>query len=182
MKKASIKKHLKAYSFFGKRNSTINHAFASALAPFDKYDEHKVNEALEFLGQEPDRDLQCVYCNKDATGWDHLVGLVKDKKLRGFGHQIGNLVPCCGVCNSKKGSKRFDEFITYYSEMTKNKDELIAVLIEYQNKFAKEINLKYLEEKNPSDFAQYVQTKEKIFNLMKEADDLADKLRDDILH
>jgi len=36
MKKESIKKHLKAYSVFGKRNSTINHAFASAIAPFDE--------------------------------------------------------------------------------------------------------------------------------------------------
>jgi hypothetical protein len=61
MKKESIKKHLKAYSVFGKRNSTINHAFASAIAPFDEYNEEILSEALIFLGQDPNELLKCIF-------------------------------------------------------------------------------------------------------------------------
>jgi len=54
-------------------------------------------------------------------------------------------------------------------------------LTQYQNKFAKQINLKLLEEKTPNDFQEYLQVKEEIFELMKKADILANKLRQNIL-
>ncbi|QOP43705.1 hypothetical protein FJR45_06975 [Sulfurimonas sediminis] len=105
MKKEDIKRHLHTYSVYGKRRTTINHAFASAIAPSDDYDETKINEALEFLGQNPNQDLTCVFCNDEAETWDHLVGLIKNGELRGFGHQIGNLVPCCKNVILKKAVK-----------------------------------------------------------------------------
>ena len=80
----------------------MNHAFASALAPCSDYDEEVLSAALRFLGQDPNGDLTCVYCSQPATTWDHLVGLVEKAELRGFGHQIGNLVPSCQPCNSSK--------------------------------------------------------------------------------
>ncbi len=67
---------------YGKRRTTINHAFASAIAPSDNYDEKNINEALEFLGQNPNEDLKCVFCNDEAETWDHLVGLVKNGESR----------------------------------------------------------------------------------------------------
>jgi len=79
------------------------------------------------LGQNPNKDLKCVFCNDEAETWDHLVGLVKSGELRGFGHQIGNLVPCCKKCNSKKGSKEFDKFITQYDDIKFDKNELITL-------------------------------------------------------
>jgi hypothetical protein len=48
MKKEDIKRHLNTYSIYNKRRTTINHAFASAIAPSDNYDEKKISEALEF--------------------------------------------------------------------------------------------------------------------------------------
>src|SRR5687767_8294859 len=111
MNKKSIKTHLKSYSIFQKRKTTINHAFASALAPADSYEDEILSDALECLGQDSNKDLRCVYCDNEAQTWDHLIGLVKDSELRGYGHQIGNLVPCCKSCNSKKGSKDWKLFL-----------------------------------------------------------------------
>ena len=181
MKKEDIKRHLKTYSVYNKRRTTINHAFASAIAPSDDFDEEKMNEALKFLGQNPDEDLKCVFCNDEAETWDHLVGLVKNGELRGFGHQIGNLVPCCKKCNSKKGSKEFDKFIGEYNKIPFDKNELIELLSQYQRKFAKEINLDILKEKTSTDYEAFLKVKEEIFNLMEKADILAERLRKNIL-
>jgi len=106
----SIASHLKPYSIFKKRRTTIAHAFASALAPTDVYDEDKVIAALEALRQDP-HNLHCVYCFEPAETWDHLVNLVKNGESNGHGHQIGNLVPCCRRCNSAKGGKTFESYI-----------------------------------------------------------------------
>ena len=78
MKKRSIKSHLSLYSIFQKRRTTINHVFASAIAPVDEYDEVELGEAIRSLGQDPEGDLQCIYCGLRADTWDHLVDLVKN--------------------------------------------------------------------------------------------------------
>ena len=124
----SIGSHLAPYSIFFKRKTTVAHAFASALAPSDEFDKEKVETALDALGQKNLRQLTCVYCEKLAQTWDHLENLVKDGQLNGYGHQIGNLVPCCRDCNSAKGGKPFREYVnTLYLESTAKAD-LIARL------------------------------------------------------
>ena len=122
MKKEDIKKHLSIYSIYNKRRTTINHAFASSIAPSDSYDDIKVSEAISYLGQSANSVLKCVYCEDEAQTWDHVVGLVKNNELRGYGHQIGNLVPCCKECNSKKGSKDYKVFIHEHNKIRKNKE------------------------------------------------------------
>ena len=62
------------------------HAFASALAPCDEYDQGKVEEALVRLGQKDLNRLSCVYCGRSAQTWDHLENLVKAGRLNGYGH------------------------------------------------------------------------------------------------
>lgn len=71
MKIESIKTHLRPYSIFGKRKTTINHTFASAIAPNDSYDINLLKKAIVLLGQNPEKDLKCVYCDKPAKTWDH---------------------------------------------------------------------------------------------------------------
>lgn len=180
MKKEHIKKQLKKYSIYDKRRTTLNHAFASAIAPQDTYKTQVIDNAIKFLGQDPNKELKCVFCRKEAETWDHLTGLVKDGNLRGYGHQIGNLVPCCKKCNSKKGNKEFSKFINEYDEIH-NKNELIKLLSDYQNKFAKKIDLELLKHNNPRDFSEYKKIKDKIFSLMQEADKIADILRNNIV-
>jgi hypothetical protein len=64
MKIDSIKAHLQPYSIMKKRQTTINHAFASAIAPSDAYDAKTVKEAVAMLGQDPEKDLLCVYADQ----------------------------------------------------------------------------------------------------------------------
>ena len=56
----SIRSHLAPYSIFSKRKTTVAHAFASALAPLDEYDEDKLKVALDALGQKNFDPLSCV--------------------------------------------------------------------------------------------------------------------------
>ncbi len=121
MKKQDIKRHLKDYSIYGKRKTTVNHAFASALSVADLYDNDKIDSALKLLGQDPSKNLLCVYCSKVVETWDHIIAVVKNGKFSGYGHQLGNLVPCCKDCNSKKGNKEWKAFLISKrpSELTK---------------------------------------------------------------
>ena len=166
---------------YSKRRTTINHAFASAIAPSHSYSENIISDALVFLGQDPNSELLCVFCNEKGETWDHLVGLVKNGDLRGYGHQIGNLVPCCKQCNSKKGSKEFSIFIRESDRISKNKEELIHLLTTYQKNFAVEIDLQSLENELPNEFSEFNRIKSEIFELMKRADIVAAKLRENIL-
>lgn len=135
MKLSGIKRHLRSYLIVQRRKTTVNHAFASALAPCDDYDEKRVTEAMAILGQTDVNDLRCVYCDSLAETWDHLVGLVKDSELNGYGHQIGNRVPCCGGCNSSKGNKDWRVFlrsrITDPVELKRVEQALETYLLKY---------------------------------------------------
>ena len=179
MKKEDIKKHLSIYSIYNKRRTTINHAFASSIAPSDSYDDIKVSEAISSLGQSANSVLKCVYCEDEAQTWDHVVGLVKNNELRGYGHQIGNLVPCCKECNSKKGSKDYKVFIHEHNKIRKNKENLINLLSSYQETYSTKLNFEKL--KASQEYEDFLIIKDKIFELMKEADLIAEKIRKNIL-
>jgi len=173
MKKHGIKSHLSPYSILQKRTTTINHAFASAIAPVDKYDEATLEAALRLLGQNPDGDLSCVYCELDAETWDHLIGLVENGELRGYGHQLGNLVPCCRKCNSKKGAKDWRKYLG-------DKEEKKRLIDSYLNQFASAFDLEHAKKRSQDDWTRYRAIKDEILKLMKEADDVAGRLRDTI--
>lgn len=107
----SIRSHLRPYSITGRRKTTINHAFASAIAPCDAFNEASVREAIVLLGQDPDLDLRCSYCGAVAETWDHVFATVSASEFSGHGHRLGNLLPCCKTCNSKKGNKHWLAYI-----------------------------------------------------------------------
>lgn len=66
-----------------------------------------VREAVALLGNDPDGDLACAYCEAAAETWDHVFATVKDSRFSGHGHRLGNLLPCCKPCNSRKGNKHW---------------------------------------------------------------------------
>ncbi|MEW6130261.1 MAG: HNH endonuclease [Acidobacteriota bacterium] len=180
MKKQSIKKHLKPYSIYKERKTTINNAFASALAPNDTYNDKLIDEGLRLIGQNPDVELHCIYCNFKAETWDHLISLVKNSELRGYGHQIGNLVPCCKSCNSKKGAKDWESFIDKNVKEENTKEELKRRLKLYLQRHAKPVDLEKIKIEMPEEWAQYLKLREQIFELMNEADMIAEKIRSNL--
>lgn len=50
--------------------------------------------------------FKCIYCGEDD--WTKLGCDRKDNSLP---HTPSNVVPCCGDCNTKRGSKPFEEFV-----------------------------------------------------------------------
>jgi 5-methylcytosine-specific restriction endonuclease McrA len=148
MRFADIRRHLRPYLMVAKRRTTINHAFAAAIAPSDVYDEAMVREAILCLGQNPDTDLLCVYCGNSAETWDHVFATVRASAFSGYGHRVGNLLPCCKPCNSRKGNRTWEAYmaglpattdrdsreqkIRAYVAAYSSRDELVTHLPEYQ--------------------------------------------------
>lgn len=177
MRLKSINSHLRPYSIEKKRRTTIAHAFASALAQADSFDEVFIISALSDLGQNDFNNLTCVYCSKQAKTWDHLTSLVKNGELHGYGHQIGNLVPCCQQCNSAKGSLPFDLFIErcdFMSDEAKRnlkakltKHQLLSTKIDSSTKNETEIEL----------LKKYRQIQDEVVALLKDGDRCAEAIR-----
>ena len=176
MRIPSIKSHLRPYSIYQKRKTTINHAFASALAPCSDYSEATIAAALSKLGQAANSDLVSVYCQSPAKTWDHLTGLVKDSELHGFGHQIGNLVPSCSACNSRKGNRDCREFVRA-NVAEPRKSLLLECLEAYQSEFARPIDMERARTTEAETWQRYDALRAQIHTLMQEADSLAGILR-----
>ncbi len=177
MKLADIRPHLRPYSIVQRRKTTINHAFASALAPCDEHDEKRLAQAMAALDQHDLDNLRCVYCGAPGETWDHLVGLVKNSELNGYGHQVGNLVPCCRACNSLKGNKDWREFLRSAIPDTVKRAQVESMLGEYLRAFAVEVDRRRAQAEHKTEWDRYAQIKRQIFELMAEADRLAGQLR-----
>jgi hypothetical protein len=173
MRYEDIKRHLQPFSISKRRKTTINHAFASAVAPCDKFDVEIVRAAIRHLGQDPDNDLRCVFCDKPAETWDHVYATVKASVFSGAGHRLGNLVPCCKPCNSSKGNKQWDVFLRTFHLEPQKLSEKMTVIQSYLDKF-------FVEDVPPADLPEYrelLKIRGEILALMDRADALAVTIR-----
>lgn len=173
----SIRAHLKPYSISAKRRTTVAHAFASALAPCDAYDEKKVEAALIALGQKDLSQLSCVYCGRPGQTWDHLENLVKAGRLNGYGHQIGNLVPSCRECNSEKGGKPFRDYIAAAARGTESEKRELIHKLEVHLALATPIAPSALDPKGQEILSKFLEVQAQILRLMEQADNYAQALR-----
>ncbi|MGH7887714.1 MAG: hypothetical protein ACREPG_07600 [Candidatus Binatia bacterium] len=173
MRFPDIRRHLKAYSIVGGRTTTINGAFAAAIAPSDPFDATRVREALMVLGQNPDTELICVYCEAGAETWDHVHATVKNKAFSGYGHRIGNLLPCCKQCNSKKGNKNWRVFLAHMKMTDAKCLEKESRITAYIEKYgAKDIIPEHLAE-----YQELQQIRQQVLELLAKADHLAAVVR-----
>lgn len=179
MKKRDLKRHLNLYSIFKKRCTTINHAFASAISYYDNYNEAEIDRAIKFLNQNPNGELKCVYCKKNAETWDHLEALVNKGMFTGYVHQLGNLVPCCKKCNSSKGRKNYLAFINGLPANEDEKHTMLSLLNTYKNEFNNNTVDIQSEEYNEIT-KKYYEIKSQILELMKKADIEAEKIRESL--
>lgn len=154
------------------RTTTINHAFAACIAPCDTYDDQRMRKAIVALGQNPDSDLLCVYCGREAETWDHVHATVREKKFSGHGHRIGNLLPCCKTCNSKKGNKNWRTFLTALGNGPTH-NERAARIEAYLTSYC-------TPDAVPDHLAEYVELQElrrQVLEIFKRADELANIVR-----
>ena len=173
MRYQDIKRHLKPYVMTANRTTTINHAFAASIAPSDIYNELTVREGLKILGQDPDDDLLCAYCGTQAETWDHVHATVKNKEFSGRAHRLGNLLPCCKPCNSKKGNRDWRVFLQRLDisdDLRRTRERCVDA---YLAKYA-------VVDVIPKELPEYQELQEvrhKVLELFKKADKLADIIR-----
>lgn len=173
MRYTTIQNHLKPYSIVGRRRTTINHAFASAVATSDHFDSDVVFSAIRDLGQNPDDHLTCVYCGDLAETWDHVFATVRNSVFSGHGHRLGNLLPCCKPCNSAKGNKHWKAYLSSRTTEPVMLQERTALIEGYLAKHA-------IIDALPSESPEYValqHIRRQVLTLLTEADKLAASIR-----
>jgi 5-methylcytosine-specific restriction endonuclease McrA len=168
---SSIRNHLKPYAMVARRKTTINHAFAAAIAPSDEYSEDRVREAILTLGQDPDQSLLCAYCSASAQTWDHVFATVKNSNFSGHGHRLGNLLPCCKHCNSAKGNKDWRFYLAQLNHP--NQSEYASRISAYLAKYSV---LDQLPQDSP-EHQRLAEIKSKVIALLAEADQIAKVIR-----
>jgi len=99
-----------AYDPVKNRTSTIARAMACSLDPRISCSREDEEEWRHILRQ-PEGPLTCAYCGQPATHLDHLRPLIDGKYPTGWITEPGNLVPCCSVCNQKKGNSDWQEYM-----------------------------------------------------------------------
>lgn len=169
---SSIRIHLRPYIIVSRRKTTINHAFAAAIAPNDKYDAERVRDAILILGQDPEKDLICAYCGTAAKTWDHIFATVRNSNFSGYGHRLGNLLPCCKQCNSAKGNKDWRSFISTLS--LPDQSLQVARINSHIDKY----NVKDSPTRNSPEYTRFLEIREQILSLLGEADELAKIIRE----
>ena len=177
MNARTIRAHLKPFVIKTRRKTTIRHAFASAIAPVQPYDETRVISAMELLNQQP-ADLTCVYCDSPAETWDHLESTVKNQEFSGFGHCIGNLVPCCKQCNSKKANRPWRDFMA-----TKHAGGQLSAKVALIERYQLANNMPgtpydTIKQLAPHECAEYESLQSQILELVDRADVMAKSIRD----
>jgi 5-methylcytosine-specific restriction endonuclease McrA len=173
MRYKDIRRHMKPYSIVASRTTTINHAFASAVAPHDRFDPKTVIAALRQLDQNPDETLLCVYCDTDAETWDHVYATVSKKVFSGYGHRLGNLLPCCKRCNSKKGSRDWKQFL----QSNENDDPF---RVERERRIDEYLKAYLTKDQIPEQLPEYKELQEvrlQVLKLLAKADELANVVR-----
>jgi hypothetical protein len=177
MKASDIKRYLQVYSISKKRSSTINNAFASALSVADNFVIDDVNNAIKLLGQDPKKELKCVYCDLSASTWDHINAIVAKGEFSGYGHQLNNLVPCCKDCNSAKGNKNWEIFLRIKNP--KNLRKKISIINKYlKNNNVTDIKKRLNSKAIKDDYIKYMEIKDKVIKLLEKADKHAEVIRE----
>lgn len=175
MKISSINKYLRPSTIMG-RKSTVANAFASALAPHDIFDQDAIARAMWDLDQDPNEELQCVYCGAQAATWDHVFNRVVKGKFSGHGHRIRNLVPCCRACNESKGQKPWLEFME--TRNSPDKDVRVRRMERFLgNANAQKFDIEVMEREAGHELMRFYEVQSEVFNLMAEADRLAAIIR-----
>jgi len=92
------------------RTSSITNSFVQAIIPVIEPTIEETEEALAILGMTPSTK-SCCYCGDPSTTMDHFHPLVRDKRPTGYIHEVRNLVPSCGRCNSSKGQREWRKWM-----------------------------------------------------------------------
>jgi len=169
----TLKAHLRPYEMVKRRRTTINHAFAAAVAPHDEYEDERIRAALLVLGQDPDHPLACAYCGEAAQTWDHVEATVRNREFSGHGHRLGNLLPCCKPCNSAKGNRSWADFMATLASCSAHVTRTAAI-----RRYLETYTVRDDLDPNVPEMVQLLEIRDLVLLLMKKGDDLAATIRE----
>lgn len=169
----TLKAHLRPYEMVKRRRTTINHAFAAAVAPHDEYEDERIRGALCVLGQDPDQPLVCAYCGEAAQTWDHVAATVRNREFSGHGHRLGNLLPCCKPCNSAKGNRQWADFMAGLPAGP-GRDARTNAIRRYLDAYT----VSDVLDPHMPEMLQLLEVRDLVLLLMKKGDALAAKIRE----
>ncbi|MBN8730231.1 MAG: hypothetical protein J0L64_06790 [Acidobacteria bacterium] len=151
----------------------MNHAFASAIAPCDEFEDQRVREAIRLLELDPDAELTCAYCGNSAETWDHIFATVRKSQFSGYGHRLGNLLPCCKPCNSRKGNKSWEVYLETLPLPEAARERRSECIRRFLAKYS------VLDPINPNDpdLGELEGLRTEILRLMARADTIATRIR-----
>ena len=155
------------------RSSTVNNAFAQALAPADQYEPERLEAAFREMGLINEHGLVCTYCSRRAGSVDHLNPLVRDSKFTGWGHVFRNLVPACSECNQSKGGKPWRDFVREVGLSEK----LVRQLESYEQQAPQPVSQDDLAELYPDLIDAYNRLRALNLDTLKTAQSLANEIR-----
>ncbi len=155
------------------RRTTINHMFAAAVAPHDDYDEERACRAVAYLGNDPNGDLVCAYCGDLAETWDHVFATVKNSRFSGHGHRLGNLLPCCKPCNSRKGNKTWQAHLLALPINEVDRVARSALIERYLAAFGQVDKA----DEQGEDHVRLEDIRAQVLSLVAEADEIAARIR-----
>jgi hypothetical protein len=95
---------------------------------------------------------------------------VKESEFSGFGHRLGNLLPCCKSCNSEKGNKDWRLFLR---QRHLDDPHRVALIEAYLDRYR-------FQDVIPSHLPEYQELqclKKKVLQLLAEADEVAKRIR-----
>ena len=173
MRLKTIAKHLRPYRMLASRRTTVNHMFAAAIAPNDDFEEQRVWEAMSLLGNDPDGDLECAYCGKSAETWDHVFATVRNSRFSGHRHRLGNLLPCCKPCNSRKGNKSWESHLASVELWDVSRSKRAAIIRRYLDRFS----TVDIETEQTADHQRLEAIRIQILDLIAEGDIVAARIR-----
>jgi len=167
------------------RTSTITNSFVNGIIPVIEPSDNELEESLKILKLSKE-DLRCAYCGDRATEWDHLRPIVANKRPTGYASEIHNLVPVCGKCNQSKGGKYWKDWIKSDAKLSPAKrgvsgiDKKIKCLESYE-KWGKTKPIDFEKLVGANLWEQHWRNCQDLHNQMKEAQKLAERIRNAIL-
>ena len=100
-----------------------------------------------------------------------MYATVKAKEFSGHGHRLGNLLPCCKPCNSKKGNKPWRTFL---KEQRLDDPDRVQIIEQYLQKHR-------VIDTIPKDLAELDAMRKlrcEVLSLLAKADQVAQKIRE----
>jgi len=166
------------------RSSSITNAFIHSIIPVVYPSAVEIKQALETLGM-ASGPLKCANCGNDASEWDHLRPLVKDKKPTGYISEIHNLVPSCGKCNQSKGNQEWKSWMLGTAKLSptsrgiKDIAQRIKYLEAYESAKAP-TKMDFAAIVGNSVWIQHQNNLERVQALMRESQELATKINAEV--